>query len=119
MPDRHRFEVRVNGTLLCVAGMPEPGVLQATLEADDWAEGYLPVGTPIEPDETKCGLTVGGMTQDDQMLEWNRVRLQPGDEVTVRVLPSGEAEEPKLYRYDIEEWQPWAKRKDQDTSDDA
>ena len=108
MSGRYRFEVRVNGDLICVAGMPKPGVLQAKLESDDWALQYESDGTAMQPAKANCELTVGGMTQDDEMLEWKHVSLLPGDVVTLRVLPPGQSEDPEQFRHDIGEWRPWA-----------
>ena len=102
-----RFQVLINGVPLCVAGMPAPGVLQVIVEADDWTQEYSAVGTPIPRTTQECKVSVGGMTQTDDMLEWRLLDLAPGDEVTVRVLPAGEADPPRLMRHDQEEWEPW------------
>src|SRR4051812_37344104 len=82
------FEVTINGTKLCTAGIGAPGDLQVSViwvlrhSQDDLT------GTPGTADET-VSLTVGGKAYAvPEYLRWPNLDLQVGDEVSIRVIES-------------------------------
>lgn len=113
--DQLRLDIRLNDINVCIAGMPAPGVLETTLEVCNWATGYQPDGTPIQPAHPTCSLRIGGLTQREEALKWMHVDLEPCDEVMMCVLPPGAADNP-MYRYNVGvhelpcDWRPWGKR---------
>jgi hypothetical protein len=80
------FEVVVNGTKVCVAGIGAPGDLQVNAiwvlrhSQDDLT------GTPGTADET-VSLTVGGKAYAvAEYLRWPHTALKVGDEIVLRVV---------------------------------
>jgi hypothetical protein len=91
------LEIRLNGRLLCVAGVPEDDVT-ACVELVGW---HLPSG--LRPPST---LTVFAI-KDFVKLEWPGAEsLVPGDEIVIRVVEPAQADEPSR-----------AKRKDADAEE--
>jgi len=80
------FEVIVNGTKVCTAGIGAPGDLQVNAI---WVLRHFQedlTGTPGTPDET-VSLTVGGKEYADaEYLHWPYTNLKAGDEVVIRVV---------------------------------
>ena len=95
MSNPFRLEVRVNGTVFCLAGMPEPGTLQATVQVLAGL-GHRWGKSQPEPNKPNCSLDISGMTQRDDPLRWQQTNLVPGDEIVMRVLPPGDADLPKV-----------------------
>jgi hypothetical protein len=80
------FEVMVNGTKVCVAGIGAPGDLQVSaIWVLRHSQGDL-TGTPGTADET-VGLSVGGKAYAvAEYLNWPYTQLKLGDEVVLRVV---------------------------------
>jgi hypothetical protein len=84
-----RFEVTLNGRVLCVAGMDRHGIVIVTVESENWPgpdPGESARGTPAGEENT---VFVNGYTDTDDDWRWARERIGPGDEIRIRVLPSG------------------------------
>jgi hypothetical protein len=96
------FEIAVNGIKLCTAGVGEPGVLHAHII---WVlrHGQFDCsGTPGTDDET-ISLTVDGDSYPRQeCLSWPNTNLKAGDEVRIRVVDLGVADEPERIKMDEE-----------------
>lgn len=94
MADR-RYQVLMNGRALCTAGVDDIGVLITTLawvkrkrRADDEVQGDADI---LE----SHWLTVGGSDSvSDVFLKWSEEPLNPGDEITIRILGPGPVDEP-------------------------
>lgn len=84
-----RFEVCVNGQPVCVSGLNGDGVLSTIVSCIRHADS-----TP------ELDLRVGGLgkynpaSERPQHANWNAPSLSVGDEVTIRVLPAGEFDDP-------------------------
>jgi hypothetical protein len=72
-----RFEVALNGRVLCVAGMDRNGIVLVTVESEDWP-GPEPEesarGTPAGEENT---VSVSGYTDGDDEWRWTRERISP------------------------------------------
>tara|TARA_B100001989_G_scaffold213452_1_gene163407 strand:- start:1870 stop:2661 length:792 start_codon:yes stop_codon:yes gene_type:complete len=82
-----RFEILLNGEVVCVSGVFGHGVLSNIV-------------TYVERQEEhpECTLSVGGLGTyegEHRHVGWAERELHEGDEVTIRVLPAGEFEQPK------------------------
>jgi hypothetical protein len=89
-----RFQVSLNGRVLCTAGMDEMGVLMVTAESENWPgpdDETSNRGTPAGEENT---VTVNGWTEDDEDWRWVREKIAPGDEILIRVLKSGKFDPP-------------------------
>jgi hypothetical protein len=89
-----RFEVTLNGRVLCVAGMDRTGIVLVTVESENWpgpASGESGRGTPAGEENT---VFVNGYTDDDDDWRWVRERIHAGDEIRIRVLPTGPYDPP-------------------------
>lgn len=89
-----RFEVTVNGRLLCVAGIDRDGVLTVAVQAEN-----LPVGEDGSSLRGTPGgklqiVSVYGLTDEDVTWQWPEALIGPGDEILIRVLPSGQFDSP-------------------------
>jgi hypothetical protein len=95
--DNIRIEILVNGKREAIAGVESFGVLTAILQWVKRDPAALPVGEGApgldEWIENKALLTVGGMNAREH-LRWLEIDLRTGDEVTLRVLPSGQFDSP-------------------------
>jgi len=100
-----RFEVFVNGKKTLIAGIDGFGVLTAILTRVKRNPRRVDLSrlencTFEQFLEEKVDLQVGGLDSNDQTGEhgqnvvWLKQVLQPGDEVTFRVLPPGQADPP-------------------------
>jgi hypothetical protein len=80
------FEVIVNGTMVCVAGIGAPGDLQVNAT---WVLRHSQedlTGSPGTADET-VGLSVGGKAYAvAEYLIWHYTTLKAGDEIVLRVV---------------------------------
>jgi hypothetical protein len=89
------FDVRLNGTSLCRAGVGKAGVLTATVS---WVGGSPEAARPggrTEQGETE--LDVGGLVTangDHIFLKWLTRALAPGDEVKLRVVEADVVDPP-------------------------
>lgn len=87
------YEVYINGQKKCTAGISGPCVLTACLS---WVLR--------EPSERKLkrkelNLGVGGLvSRSDEFLEWLQRDMQPGDEVTIRIIETAKVDKPKKRR---------------------
>jgi hypothetical protein len=98
-----RFEILLNGRRLAVTGIEKFGVLSTVIS---WVRRN-PANLTAEKrreegfDELQflreiCEIEFGGLdSAADRSLFWGRESLRAGDEVTIRVLPPGEYDEPK------------------------
>jgi|SRR5436190_7029967 len=87
------FEVYINGKKRCTAGIRGPGVLTASL---CWVLRELK-SRRGKRKELKLG--VGGLvSHSDEDLEWLSRDLQPGDEVTIRIIEAAKVDKPKKTR---------------------
>ena len=91
-----RYQVLMNGRVVCTAGVEGlGGVLVASLT---WAKRKRRIddNVPIEADILEPHwLHVGGIDPAmDDHVEWCDEPLQPGDEITFRILGPGVADEP-------------------------
>jgi hypothetical protein len=87
------FEVYINGKKRCTAGVRGPGVLTATV---CWVLREPKSGLRKRKE---LNLGVGGLvSRSDEFLEWLQRDLQPGDEVTIRVLEAAKVDKPKTRR---------------------
>jgi hypothetical protein len=97
-----RFEVKVNGARVATIGADDPGVLTAIIS---WVKrGPQGITSEMRSDpkfnesvflKEVCDLELGGLNSGtNRHTSWSRTSLQPGDEVTVRILGSGEYDPP-------------------------
>jgi hypothetical protein len=102
------FEVHLNGKKVCTAGAGEFGDLTAGL---DWRRGpHVSPATGFEHDFELLELVVGGVSVRykekkaphlkpgfayTHSLEWLRRKVQPGDEVTIKVVDVPSADKPR------------------------
>jgi hypothetical protein len=90
-----RLQVSLNGRVLCVAGMDEFGVLTASVELTRLPGERDPSNPAHRPVEEHRQFWVEGQTfQEDDTLRWVKQTVGPGDEITIRVLGSGEHDPP-------------------------
>jgi hypothetical protein len=97
-----RFEVFVNGAPVAVMGTNEFGVLSAIV-------GWVKRNPAAITDELRsnpkfdeaaflsetCDLQLGALdSTSDRHASWKGTPLRPGDEVTIKVLPGGEYDDP-------------------------
>lgn len=81
------FNVSLNGKNLCLAGVGERGVLSAIIS---WVAGDRGEGLFIE---------VGGLANEEH-IDWVKQKpLQVGDEICVKIVESGSADEPVRRRH--------------------
>jgi hypothetical protein len=99
-----RFEVSVNGVRVAVIGANDPGVLTAIVGWVKRSASAITNEMRENPkfDEAKflrasCDLELGGLdSETNRHMSWARTQLTQGDEVTIKVLGSGEYESPLL-----------------------
>jgi hypothetical protein len=87
------FEILINGKKRCTAGISGPCVLTAALS---WVlrEPTSRRGKRKELNLGVCGL----VSRSDEFLEWLQCDLQPGDEVTIRIVEVAKVDKPKKRR---------------------
>ena len=84
------FEIYINGKKRCTAGISGACVLTACLS---WVLRE-PKSRRGKREELKLG--VGGLvSHSDEDLEWLSRDLQPGDEVTIRIIEAAKVDKPK------------------------
>ncbi len=76
------FNVSLNGKKLCLAGVGERGVLSAIV---NWVAGDRGADMFME---------VGGLANEEHVGWVNQKRLQVGDEIRVKIVNAGSADEP-------------------------
>ena len=87
------FEVYINGKKRCTAGIRGPCALTASLI---WA---LRGPMSRRGKRKELNLGVGGLvSRSDEFLDWLHRDLQPGDEVTIRIIEAAEVDKPKKKR---------------------
>jgi hypothetical protein len=89
-----RFEVTLNGRVLCTSGMDQRGVLVVTVQSEDSpppGEAETMRGTPAGEESI---LVVDGYTNSDLWWRWVSEKIVAGDEIRIRVLPSGSFDPP-------------------------
>jgi len=84
------FEILINGKPRCRAGAED---LQALTTFIAWARKSS-AGTADA--HAELHITVGGMTQERQRPQWLSASLSVGDELTIRIVESLEADEPEM-----------------------
>ena len=93
-----RFQIIINGKEICTAGIKDYGVLSAITS---WV-----LRDPAKYDANKhpsleeftaeeMSFTVGGLLNDGSHVEWEKREIKPGDEITIKILESGEYDKPK------------------------
>ena len=93
-----RFQIVINGRKICTAGIKDYGVLSAIAS---WV-----LRDPAKYDSQKhpsleefsaeeLDFRVGGLLNDGTHVEWHKQEVKPGDEITIKILKSGEYDEPK------------------------
>ena len=98
-----RFQVAVNGEVVGTAGLDDRGVLNATItwvrrSLEDVADEVRndPGFVEEEWESEQCDLHLGGLDSiAEEHLRWVNGELEPGDEVTIRILPPGEFDPPQ------------------------
>jgi hypothetical protein len=96
-----RYQVLINGRVVCTSGVEGLGVLTAILtwikrkrRADDHAPGTDEI---LESHYLKVGGTTSG---SDEHLQWCEEPLQEGDEIVIRILGPGAADKPvETYKF--------------------
>src|SRR6266581_895344 len=98
-----RFEVQINGRSACTSGMDGFGVLDVVLTRVKRNPKSYP-GKNAHPlklskaawAKEHIDLYVGGLDTNhtDQHLHWLRENIKIGDEITIKVLPSGAIDKP-------------------------
>ena len=87
------FEIYINGKKRCTAGIRGPCVLTAAL---CWVLRE-PKSGPRKRKELNLG--VGGLvSRSDESLEWLQRDVQPGDEVSIRIIEAAKVDKPKTRR---------------------
>jgi hypothetical protein len=87
-----RFEVLVNGKRACIAGQAGDGCLSVALQYCRLAPARSPEYSD-EGTESTC-LTVRAHDDAQGEMQWLQLPLQPGDEITLRILGPGPADTP-------------------------
>ena len=98
-----RLEVSVNGTVRCVGGVGDFGVLSAIVGWVKRRSDRIHPDVRSAPDFDEAGMLkqridvqFGGLdSSSDQHVHWLNEELKPGDVVTIRVLGEGEFDQPK------------------------
>jgi hypothetical protein len=99
------FEVMVNGTSLCRAGIGASGVLSATVSWVGGSPQAERAGGRTKEGETE--LRVGGLysTEREQVFpEWVARVLAPGDEVVLRVVEADSVDPPSSQAAQSHDW---------------
>jgi hypothetical protein len=95
-----RFQVLVNGSPVCTAGQPGFGVLSALLSWVTLDPAKVPAERSTDPRALPNGqleFSVGGIDNiDDRHTSWKVPPVAVGDEITIRVLASGQFDAPTV-----------------------
>jgi hypothetical protein len=100
------FEVKINGKVICTAGVGEYGCLFADLMWNKRNPTFRPKGRrKKEWNEEELSLRVSGLAVIDErireQLVWGKKSVSIGDEVVIRILEQPVCDEPKERdRYD-------------------
>lgn len=85
------FEVYINSCKVCTAGIGEPGVLSAQITSVDVSGGEK------IPRETTA--SIGGLvSRTREHVDWFNRRLRKGDEITLRIIETGDVSPVKRRR---------------------
>jgi hypothetical protein len=94
------FEITANGEKVCTAGVGKHGVLSAILS---WVGRDAPVEAvnsgrqwPAEELKLEVGGLVGNAKDGHENLKWMSGDLRPGDVITIRVLETDTADQPRV-----------------------
>lgn len=98
------FEVTANGEKICTAGVGQRGVLTAILS---WVGREAPSKSPDSEQESpveELKLQVGGLTGNAkdgrERVTWMAGDLRPGDVITINVVETETADEPRVRKRD-------------------
>jgi hypothetical protein len=103
------FEVKVNGKIVCTAGVGEYGGLFTDVRWSKRNLALCPTGMNEQEwvdEELALGVTgcIAHVDKTTELLRWNRKSLSIGDEIVVRILEQPECDEPEERdRYNAEE----------------
>ena len=86
------FEVYINGKKRCIAGIRGPCALTAAL---CWV--VREPGSRLKRRELTFGVA-GLASRSDEDLQWLQREVQPGDEVTIRIIETAKVDKPKTKR---------------------
>jgi hypothetical protein len=97
-----RLEILINGKSAHIIGMEDFGVLSVVV---DWIRRDPATkpndSTAAEWERNAVDLHTGGLdSRRNQHVSWHDCQLKVGDEVTVRVLPPGDYDQPKDNSFD-------------------
>lgn len=84
------FEIHINGKRKCTAGIRGPCVLTASL---CWVLRE-PKSRGGKCKELNLGMS-GLVSRSEEFVEWLQRDLQPGDEVTIRIIETAKVDKPK------------------------
>lgn len=104
------FEVRVNGKVVCTAGVGDLGVLTAILtwvkrEPSDCPEGVEIAEWSEETLDLNIGGSIGHGKHGHAFLDWiSHQRMSVGDEITIRILNQPQCDPPAAKRIDTSEF---------------
>ena len=101
-----RFEVTVNKRRVCIAGIRGNGVVTIGVDRVQRSTQHYPKNYHRKPGgcsieewcRERVSLHVGGARwhdDGDENYGWHLQDMKPGDEIRIRVLPSGKATRPK------------------------
>ncbi len=99
------LKVAINNKPACLAGATDLSVLTTILCASGRL-GPSSLGSRDRKDNFGLDLTVGGLTSRgsayrDEFLDWVRTALKPGDTVTIEIVESDVADEPKYRKSQV------------------
>jgi hypothetical protein len=96
-----RVEVLLDGRRLAIAGVEEFGVLSAIVTWVKRSPAQVAEMTKTDSRFDKaellreeCKFDVSGLGPNDKNLSWGRETLQPGSELTIRILGPGQFDPP-------------------------
>ena len=92
-----RFEVSLNGRRLCVAGLDRLGVLMLEITSENWPGPEATESARGTPAGDENSVFVNAYTDDGEDWRWAFERIKAGDEIVVRVLPSGPFDPPSEF----------------------
>lgn len=110
------FEVRVNGKVVCTAGVGDLGVLTAILtwvkrEPSDCPEGLETTEWSEQQLDLNIGGSIGHGKHGHEFLDWiDHQGMSVGDEVAIRILDQPHCDPPSAKRIDTSEFVQESKR---------
>jgi hypothetical protein len=89
-----RFDIAVNGERVCLAGTGKYGTLSLAVTRVRRDPRKRPASkSPDRWSREQCHLRIGALSPRRQEA-WEKITLEPGDEITIRVLGAGTSERP-------------------------